>query len=227
MRQGSSRTRWGSAQIGDKTTEPFGRLDTELATQKLSVRRVLAKCLGGVPFGDMDPDECGMWTLPERFRAHRRQSSRRGIAVLLAIDERPSERLEGMEAELPPVLGLDEHPIVVPVRQEFLRKSRDPVFIGQHGRRRSITPQEPASQTPCVTKIDRDVVRELDLLGGDLHGGSSGAVQVGEGRSKAGRCVPLGGRRPQCARHHRPPDRSGLQREERDEALRPLGKDDG
>ena len=227
MRQGSSRTRRETAQICDKATEPFGWLDAELPIQELSVRRVLAERLGGVAFGDMDPDERGMWTLPERFRAHRRQSSSSGIAVLLAIDEHPRERLEGMEAELPPVLGLDEHPIVVPVRQELLREDGDRVLVGQRRRRRPITPEEPASQTPRVPKIDRHLLRELDLLSGDLDGSSSGPVQVGEGRSKTGRCVRLGGCRPQRARDDRPPDRPGLQREERHEALRSLRQDDG
>lgn len=226
MRQRSSRTRWETAQICDKATEPFGGLDAELPTQELSVRRVLAKRLGGVAFGDMDPDERGMWALPERFSPHRRQSSRRRIAVLPAIDERPREGLQGMEAKLPPVLGLDEHPIVVPVRQELLRKDRDRVFIGRR-RHRPITPEEPASQTSSVPKIDRYLVRELDLLSCDLHGSSSGPVQVGEGGSKTGRCVRLGGGRPQRARHDRPPDRPRLQREERQEALRSLRQDDG
>ena len=130
MRPRSSHTRWEATQICDKATEPFGGLDTELAIQELPIRRVLAKRLGAVPFGDMDPDERRMWTLPERFSAYRRQSSSRRIAVLPAIDEHPRERLEGMEAELPPVLGLDEHPIVVPVRQELLRKDGDRLFIG-------------------------------------------------------------------------------------------------
>jgi len=226
MRQRSSRTRWDTTQICYKAAEPFGGLDAELAIQELSVRRVLAKRLGGVSFSDMDPDEGGMRTLPERFGPHGRQSSSRRIAVLPAIEERPREGLQSMEAKLPPVLGLDEHPIVVPVRQELLREDRDRVFIGQRRRRRPITPEESASQTPSVPKIDRHLVRELDLLSGDLHGSSSGPVQVGEGGSKTGRCVGLGGCRPQRARHDRPPDRPGLQREERHEALRSLRQDD-
>jgi len=141
MRQRSSRTRWDTTQICYKAAEPFGGLDAELAIQELSVRRVLAKRLGGVSFSDMDPDEGGMRTLPERFGPHGRQSSSRRIAVLPAIEERPRECLQCMEAKLPPVLGLDEHPIVVPVRQKLLREDGDRVFIGQRRRRRPITPE--------------------------------------------------------------------------------------
>ena len=141
MRQRSSRTRWDTAQICDKATEPFGGLDAELPIQELSVRRVLAERLGGVAFGDMDPDERCMWTLPERLSPHRRQSSSRRVGVLPAIEERPRECLQCMEAKLPPVLGLDEHPIVVPVRQKLLREDGDRVFIGQRRRRRPITPE--------------------------------------------------------------------------------------
>ncbi len=52
-------------------------------------------------------------------------------------------------------------------------------------------------------------------------------MQAGECRPETGRCMILSGHRPQCPCRDWAPDRSALQRQEGQEALRPLPEDDG
>ena len=93
--------------------------------------------------------------------------------------------------------------------------------------RRSLWPQQTVSQLPGVPEIDGDLVRQPDLLGCGLHRSPRPPMQAGQGGSQAGVCMVLGGHRPQRPCHQRAPDRSALQRQEGQEALRPLREDDG
>ena len=140
--------------------------------------------------------------------------------------ETVGERLEGVKPELSPVLGLDERPVVVPVRQK-LRRQRWDRFGSRFRRRRTLGRREQlVGERPCIPEIHGDLLGQPEVPCGGFDRRSCSALQSGEGGSKTGGGAVLGRDRPQCPCHRLSLDQPSLQCEEGQEALGSFGKDD-
>src|SRR5437763_1944645 len=66
----------------------------------------------------MDPDEAGSGALPHRIRPDRGTGGERSLAEAPHSAEPGGKGLQSMQAELAPVFGLEEHPVLVPAGQK-------------------------------------------------------------------------------------------------------------
>ena len=79
----------------------------------------LADCLGLVALSQVHLDKAGSGALPEWVCPHRRTGSASGLTAAASGCQAASQRLQGMQSQLAPVLCLEPHPVVVPVRQQL------------------------------------------------------------------------------------------------------------
>jgi hypothetical protein len=105
-----------------------------------------------------------MRALTQGIHPRRSEGGLSGIAIPAGGGEQSSKRLQGMQAKLPPVLSLEEDPVVIPVGQQFLREGSDcrsTEICGVEGLIRSL--QEAVGEQLCLAEVDLDAAREPEV----------------------------------------------------------------
>jgi hypothetical protein len=106
-------------------TELRAWLYVQLRSKKVVVALELPQRLGAVVLRQVHSDQSGTRALSQTIHPHRGERGLSGIAIPAGGGEQSSKRLQGVQAKLPPVLGLEEDPVLIPVRQQFLREDSD------------------------------------------------------------------------------------------------------
>ena len=97
----------------------------KFVVKQLLVARELTHSLRHIAFGQEYPDESCVAGFPEWFPPHGSTGGARRLTPASGRREMVSECFQGMQAKLPPVLCLYQHPIVVPVGQQVGRQGHN------------------------------------------------------------------------------------------------------
>jgi hypothetical protein len=166
-----------TSQVFDELAQPRCWLKPEFGPKERPVAGELTHRLGLVALGQVDLDEGGTCSLPQRLGPHSGARRHGRLRQAASGDKAHGEGVQGMQAKLPPVFGLDQHPIVVPVGQQIGRKSGDgsgaQVGIPQCGR--SI--EQPVSERPRLADIDGDALSKPEFEPVSLQGPPTDALQ--------------------------------------------------
>jgi hypothetical protein len=124
-----------------------------------------------------------------------------------------------MQAQLAPVLRLEQHPVVVPVRQQLSRQDPEGgrAEVGPLRRHRRI--DQPTGERSRVADVNPDSLGQAELEPTGHQGRASRALQPCKGLSQVGAGVVLGGVRPERTGNRGSSDHPAVQRQERNEAL--------
>src|SRR6266566_3653764 len=105
-----------------------------------------------------------MRALAQGIHPRRSEGGLSGVAIPAGGGEQSSKRLQGVQAKLPPVLSLEEDPIVRPVGQQFLRESSDCRSTEIRRVEGSICSlQEAVGEQLCLAEVDLDAARETEV----------------------------------------------------------------
>ena len=150
-------------QTVDQVAQPGGGLKAKVDMKQRLVAGELADRLRLVALGQVHLDEAGSGALPEWVCPHRRTGSASGFTAAASGCQAAGQRLQGMQSQLAPVLGLEQHPVVVPVGQQLSRQSPDGgrVEVGLLRRHRRI--EQPAGERSRVAEVNRDIVGQAKL----------------------------------------------------------------
>ena len=91
----------------------------QLRPQQVVVALELPQRLGAVLLRQVHFDQSGMRALTQGIHPRRSEGGLSGIAIPAGGGEQSSKRLQGVQAKLPPVLSLEEDPVVIPVGQQL------------------------------------------------------------------------------------------------------------
>jgi hypothetical protein len=72
----------------------------------------------------VDSDERAVPTLAPRLAGDRGERGFGRLAVKLALQQQPRERLKAVQPQLPEALVLEDEPVVVPIREQFAAAQR-------------------------------------------------------------------------------------------------------
>ena len=89
------------------------------------VARELAYRVRLIALGQVHLDEAGSGAFPEWVCPYRCTGSANGFTPTTSRRQAAGQPFQGMQSQLAPVLGLEQHPIVVPVRQQLSRQDPD------------------------------------------------------------------------------------------------------
>src|SRR5215207_2412023 len=124
-----------------------------------------------------------------------------------------------MQSKLPPVFGLDQHPIVVPAGQQVGREGYDRGAARVGLRRCRCRVQQSPGEGSYAAEVHDDILGEAKLEPTYLKCRAI-APQAGHGGAQVAVGMALGGVRPQRASDRGPVDDSVVKRQERKQALR-------
>jgi len=147
-------------------------LDTQLA-QQAPAKPVLAYRLAEVSFRKMDADERSVGALPERLACKRGYAHLERLAEPSRARQPIAKHVQCAEAELPKLLALHQHPIVVPVGQEIvcesIRRELEDVL--------GAVAECSARERLCLAQVDLNAGTEAKLLASHLDEIQVAAVQ--------------------------------------------------
>jgi len=96
-----------------------GRLKSKFNVQALFESLVLANRLAPIAFGKMGFNQCAMGAFAQRFSLNGRETRLHSRPKVASCGQSPAEDFQGMQTKLPHALTLDQHPIVIPIREEL------------------------------------------------------------------------------------------------------------
>ena len=162
--------------------------------------------------------ERGTRTLTKRLGLDGRERCRRSVAVLLSAGEAVCEGLKGVEANLPPGLGLDEYPIVVPTRQDLVREVDDDIDI-RFERWGACRGRQQVGQVPGIPEINGDIVWSPISFEVAKTLARARGLNLARADLEARRRVVFGDGGPECPGRLAAADRSAVQRQECQQTL--------
>jgi hypothetical protein len=194
--------------------------DAQLLGQQRPERVVGAQRLGDVALDQVHPDDGAMSALAQRLRDHRRVGGLHRLAVPARRRQLLGQRLERVHAQLAQPLPLEQHPLVVPARQQLPPQPHVAERGGVGGRPRVEHPLGPGAELPDV---DPDRPGERQGAAGDVDETRRGLLQPPQGRPQAALGVVLGHLRPELAGDRRPSG-TAAQRQVGDQPLHTVGQ---
>ena len=177
----------------------------------------LVQRIGLVALGQVHADERRACALAQRIGAHGDRGGGGRLAEAACLHEPARERLEGVDAQLPPRGGLGPDPVLVPVGQEVAREVAHRLAAQIHRPRRGRRIEQAEGERLVLVKIDLDAGGQGQVVAGDVHRAPGGGRQPTEGRTQAALRVVVGGLGPQRSGGAAARDPSVAQREQREE----------
>ncbi len=108
----------------------------------------LAQGLALVALGEMEPDEAGSGTLPQGIDTDRRTGGERSFTETARGGEAVGKGLQGVEAELAPVLGLEKDPVLVPAGEKITGEGPDRCLMDMIP---EVNVEAQSTRAPCRT----------------------------------------------------------------------------
>jgi hypothetical protein len=187
----------------------------------------LPQRLGAVVLRQVHFDQSGTRALTQRIHPHRGEGGLSGIAIPAGDCEQSSKRLQSVQAKLPPVLGLEEDPVLIPVGQQLLREGSDcrsTEIRGVEGLIGSL--QEAVGEQLCLAEVDLDAARESEVAWIYLHRIANSAVEPRESGAQAGVSAALARVGPEGTGYQQTFNRAAMDGQEGEQALRAFNKYD-
>ncbi len=146
--------------------------------EEAAVDAVLAEGLGGVALGEVGADEGAVGAFAQGLAGDRRQAGVDGLAVAALCGQLTAEGLKGVEAELVEALALDEHPVVIPVRQEVTgqRDLRERQVVARHP-----LVDDAARERLRLPQVHTHIGAQPHVRRGRIDGPASGQVEAPQG----------------------------------------------
>jgi hypothetical protein len=160
----TSQRRIRGTEVPEKLRELCGRLETERAAQPVAVESVVAHRLEFVAFAEVRLHQDPVRALSQRIPAERREGGVHRLSEPALRREPLHNRLQRMEPELVYSLPLEQHPIVVPVREKLSFEEEAVAALGYRG-----MTEEVVGEIDLLADIDGDAGRQLHLLTGCLY----------------------------------------------------------
>ena len=166
----------------------------------------------------MHTDQCPVRAFAQGVGAHRGLSSADRLPEAPCARKHAGGRLQRVQAQLAPLLRLQQNPLLIPARQQLCRQRRDR-SRGLIRLRRHCTRQQPAGQHARLVEIDAHPFDERDLEPVRANNPSRVRTEPRKRRAQAHVCLPFANRRPQNAGGQVSPHRTSGQRHKGEQAL--------